>query len=354
MALTILVGSYTNDVYTLKFDPDASSLTLASSVEVGFHPSWITPHPKDASIVFAGLEQPDGKIVSVKFDGEGRGTLLGGVPSGGADPCSLLAVGDEVLVGNVCPFAGTFASIPISSDPPHLQGSGISVTVFQGTGPNKERQEGPHIHQVYLHPEREELLLPDLGADLVHRFAKSPEGIWKETGAIKYKAGGGPRHVVVYNGVLYTVLELTSEVTAHKLPSLPAEPELLATVPTMSNPPPTTVLHMLAAEILLPTPNASFPTPYLYVSNRNDPSPEGDIIAIYSVADPDKLELVTEVRSGLDHLRGMVFGGPDDKYLIAGGVHGGGVKIFERADGGESLRELSSLSLEAPTGFLWL
>lgn len=154
--------------------------------------------------------------------------------------------------------------------------------------------------------------------------------------------------------ILYTVLELTSEVTAHRFPPLPAEPTLLATVPTMSKfPGPPAEIGMLAAEILLPAPNKTYPTPYLYVSNRNDPSPEGDVIAIYSVANPEKVELVAEVRSGLKHLRGMVFGGPDDKYLVAGGALGGGVKVFERIEGGKGLKEVASVHLEAPTGFLW-
>lgn len=154
--------------------------------------------------------------------------------------------------------------------------------------------------------------------------------------------------------VLYTILELTSEITAHRFPPLPASPTLITTASTMSKfPGNIEELGMLAAEIILPKPNASYPSPYLYASNRNDPSPEGDVIAIFSVADPEKLERVAEVRSGLKHLRGMQFGGPDDKYLIAGGARGGGVKVFERVDGGKGLKELASIALEAPTSFLW-
>lgn len=111
---------------------------------------------------------------------------------------------------------------------------------------------------------------------------------------------------------------------------------------------------MLAAEILIPTPNDAFPHPFVYVSNRNDPSPDGDTISIYSIVDTDKLERVAEVKSGLKHLRGMLFGGPSDKYLVAGGAHGGGVKVFERVDGGRGLKELVSTDVLAPTGFLWL
>jgi hypothetical protein len=111
---------------------------------------------------------------------------------------------------------------------------------------------------------------------------------------------------------------------------------------------------MLAAELLIPKPNSTFSTPYAYISNRNDPSPEGDTIAIFSIAG-DTLDLIAEIRTGLKHLRGMVFGGEDDKWLVAGGAQGGGVKVFERIDGGKGLRLLAeNTSIESPTGFLWV
>jgi hypothetical protein len=112
---------------------------------------------------------------------------------------------------------------------------------------------------------------------------------------------------------------------------------------------------MLAAEILIPKVNSSFPTPYIYLSNRNDPSPAGDIVSIFDfVSDPNKLELIAEVRTGLKHARGILFGGEDDKYMIAGGVNGGGVKVFQRVDGGRGLKEVArNESIAAPTGFLW-
>jgi 6-phosphogluconolactonase (cycloisomerase 2 family) len=93
----------------------------------------------------------------------------------------------------------------------------------------------------------------------------------------------------------------------------------------------------------------------MYISNRNDPSPEGDTIAIFSVEDPEGLELVEEFRTGLKHVRGIAFGGPDDRWLIAGGVNGGGVSIFERIDGGRNLKLVArNENIESPTGFLWL
>jgi len=152
---------------------------------------------------------------------------------------------------------------------------------------------------------------------------------------------------------VYTILELPSFVAAHKVPPLPTEPTFLISTPTKRNPHP----HpndMLAAEILIPTPNEQFPTPYLYISNRNDPSPEGDTISIFSIVD-DTLDLISEVHTGLNHVRGMEFGGPNSEWLVAGGTKGGGVKIFQRAEGGMNLKQVAhDPSVESPTGFAWL
>ena len=157
---------------------------------------------------------------------------------------------------------------------------------------------------------------------------------------------------IFLDGYLFTILELTNKVVRHRFPPLPALPTFITSTPTMSNP----STNQLAAEILIPPPNESFPIPYLYLSNRNDPSPQGDIISIFSIQNPDtSLDLIAEIRTGLKHLRGMVFGGVNDKYLVAGGVNGGGVKVFERIDGGKSLRLVATNnSIQAPTGFLWL
>lgn len=152
---------------------------------------------------------------------------------------------------------------------------------------------------------------------------------------------------------VYTILELKSFVAAHKVPPLPAEPTFLISTPTKRNPLP----HpngMLAAEILIPTPNEQFPTPYLYVSNRDDPSPEGDTISIFSIAD-DALDLISEVPTGLNHVRGIAIGGLNSEWLIAGGTKGGGVKIFQRVEEGKNLKQVAyNPDVQSPTGFAWL
>lgn len=221
MSYRILVGSYSDQVYTLSFDPNIPSLSLVSSVTVGHHPSWLTPHPKDLSLVFAGVEQSDGKIVALKFDDSGKGIIVGELPSGGADPCTLLATGDQLLVANVsrsyqnyhsrllntCVMqysSGTLTAIPLSSDPPFLTPSGNAILRFTGSGPDKERQEASHPHQVILHPDRDELLVPDLGSDKTRRLARAQGGSWEVRGELQYTPGSGPRHIAFYSACLNT------------------------------------------------------------------------------------------------------------------------------------------------------
>ncbi|KAG2355917.1 hypothetical protein BDR07DRAFT_1301843 [Suillus spraguei] len=363
--LTILVASYTDSVYTLSFDPTpptgSPTLNLVARTLVGHHPSWIASHPSNKSLIYTGLEQADGEVVAIKY-GRG-GTIAGGdvvarAKSGGADPCTLLVAEDELIVGNYS--SGTIATFPISTSAPYILSPNpwtLSMP-FEHVGRNKARQSSSHPHQIIFNPlnhMEKELLVPDLGADTVWRLIKRSDGKWTICGRIDFEPGGGPRHVAARGTTLYTLLELTLKLAVHTLPPLPAPPTPLTSLFTLSALPiPDT---MTAAEILLPEPNTFFPEIFIYTSNRNDPHLEGDTIAIFSLAAGEgQPELVNEVRTGLTHVRGMAFGGDQDKYLIVGGVEGGGVKVFERIDGGKGLQEIAKLGEDivgCPTGFLW-
>ncbi|KAF7294515.1 putative isomerase YbhE [Mycena kentingensis (nom. inval.)] len=347
----ILVASYTNSIYTLHFNPDTLSLTQIAAVDVGHQPSWIATHPSDTTLVFAALEQSDGQVVAVKYASDyTTASVLATAPTNGQDPCCLLATRDELLIANYS--SGSISIIPISSKPPFILSAAVIIQLF-GKGPNDQRQRHAHAHQVLLDDAGVELLVADLGSDRVCRFTKATDsGAWVLQGSIRYQPGSGPRHAAIHDGALYTLCELDNTLVKHRFHALPAQSTHIATKPTLLKPPPNPHA-MLAAELLIPKPNSAFPTAYAYVSNRNDPSPEGDTIAIFGI-EGDALELVTEVHTGLCHLRGMQFGGPQDKWLIAGGVNGGGVKVFERTDGGKGLKEIANADVSCPTGFLWV
>lgn len=148
---------------------------------------------------------------------------------------------------------------------------------------------------------------------------------------------------------MYTVLELSNQLSLHQLGEV--EPSIiLSTFSAGSLPDPS----VLAAEILL-SPNKKV----LYVANRNDPSPEGDTLAVYSVPtskDLNDCKLVNEVRTGLNHVRGMNIS-KDGKFLAAAGKNSNSVKIFEilEASEKEDLKEVASVTgLDGPTSVIWI
>jgi len=354
MPYTIVVGSYSSQIAVLEFDPSTSPPRLSGPVAFpsGKNPSWISAHPSDRSLLFAVNEDDEGKLQLFKYDhANSKLDLVGETSSGGAAPAHLLVLEDEVIVANY--NGGSILSIPITLDPPQL-GTPSEPIKFDGSGPHASRQTSSHPHQVILHPKRQELLIPDLGVDKVWRLSKE-DGKWQIKGFVQMPSGSGPRHAVLYDDVLYIVGELTNTLSAYKLPPFPSEPEHIVTIPTVLAPREADPSMTAAAAILAP-PNASFPGPFLYVTNRDDPHPDGDSIAIYSLpASSTSFELVREVHTGFKHARGLSIGGPDNKYLIAGGERGGGITIFERTHGGKSLKEVAHLKgVERPTGFAWI
>ena len=146
--------------------------------------------------------------------------------------------------------------------------------------------------------------------------------------------------------------ELSNTLTQHTLPALNSgvQPQLVATLPVIPSGASNTTLG--AGELLLSPANSQFPTQYLYASNRNDPDSNGDTIAIFAM---NPLRLVTQVRTGLQGLRGIQIGGNQGQYLIAGGQNGGGIAVFERTSGGTSLTLRARVQgVQSPTSFVFL
>lgn len=101
MVYHILVASYSNDIVTLTFDPSSPSLEVTSKLTVGHHPSWIASSPEYPGLVWTGLEQADGKILTLEKDGDGRLSKVAEVSSAGSDPCHLVVHKDELVIANV-------------------------------------------------------------------------------------------------------------------------------------------------------------------------------------------------------------------------------------------------------------
>ncbi len=278
----VYVGTYTKDgtskgiyLYRLQtVNTDVSQNILLVPLGLAGEstdPSFIELDPK-RRLLFAVNEtaefqgQPTGGVSAFKIDpSTGKLTLINSVSSKGKGPCHLAVdkEGRNLLVANY--DSGNIAVIPVAADGKLSEAS--QVIQFSGTGPNKERQEGPHAHCMTLSPDNKFAFACDLGTDKVMTYKYDGGKLTPaEPAFASVKPGAGPRHMVFGKDgkFAYVINELDSTVTAFAYDAATGglkELQTLSTLPGYYDGPNT------AAEIDI-NPSGH----YLYASNRGNNS----------------------------------------------------------------------------------
>jgi len=290
------VGTYTTGeskgIYAYRYDAQSGKMTplgLAAETE---NPSFVTLDPH-GHFLYAVNEVPkyqgqaSGGVSAFAVDPKtGKLTFLNEVPSRGADPCyiSLDKTGKFVLVANYT--GGNVAVFPIHPD--GRLGEATGFVQHTGSGPNHDRQEGPHAHWIEVTPDNRYAIVADLGLDelLVYHF-DAAKGLLKPNHPpfIKIAPGSGPRHFAFHpNGVrAYVIDEMVGAVNTFSFDSKSGTLHLLQTVPTL----PTGFSGENTTAEIEAHPNGRF----VYASNRGH-----DSIVVYAV-DPKAgtLRLVQDV-----------------------------------------------------------
>ncbi|WP_159651134.1 lactonase family protein [Vibrio atypicus] len=130
------------------------------------------------------------------------------LPIAGDYPCHLdvspdgnyLAVANYGS-GNVSVYSLDNQGVPVSQ---------VANLVEEGKGPNQNRQQSPHAHQVVFQTTQPRLVSVDLGSDAV-RFYDIVEGEFNRVQTVAIPAGSGPRHLVFNRAedTAYVVCELS-------------------------------------------------------------------------------------------------------------------------------------------------
>ncbi|KAH8732343.1 Lactonase, 7-bladed beta-propeller-domain-containing protein [Phaeosphaeriaceae sp. PMI808] len=201
-AANLWASHYSGSINYLTFT--GKSLTLTSSTKTNNNlPSWITYDNVGQALyvpdeVFQGPST--GSLVSFSITNNstltagGKGTTPQGSVAttlyGGSNGRGFIANG-HYMSSQITTF-----KLPLTGGQP-LQS--IKYTMSQ-PGPNRQRQEAPHPHHVFVDPTGDFLLVPDLGADLIriNKIDKS-SGKLTECGAGKTPPGAGPRHGVFWS-----------------------------------------------------------------------------------------------------------------------------------------------------------
>jgi 6-phosphogluconolactonase len=279
----VYVGTYTGagsrGIYRCELDPSSGELTPPVLVAESDNPSWLALRP-DGRVLYAANEltsyqgEASGAVSAFAVDAvDGRLSLLGQRPSGGADPCYLAVdrAGRNLLLANYT--GGSLAVLPLAADGRLLPAS--SFVQLAGRGPNEERQQGPHAHEIVLDPDERFALAADLGADriLVYRYDATRGTLEpSDPPALALPAGSGPRHLAWQPGGrhVYLISELASTVTVLRWDGGRGT---LAAVQTVTTLPAGFAGTNTAAEVAVAADGR-----FLYASNRGD-----DSIAVLAV-----------------------------------------------------------------------
>jgi 6-phosphogluconolactonase len=219
--LKLLVGTYTKKgsegIYVYDFDLNTGEMKQINKATGIEDPSFLAISP-DKKFVYSVCETTGGQAVSYAFDKETGGLKeINRVSSGGVHPCHITIdnTGKWIMIGNYT--GGSLSVIPVSEN--GVLSEPIQTIQHTGKGPNKERQEKPHVHSVNISANNKDVFVPDLGIDEVvaYRFDEA-SGKLVEGNTKKVSSGSGPRHFTFSpNGKFaYVIQELTGKVSGFK------------------------------------------------------------------------------------------------------------------------------------------
>jgi 6-phosphogluconolactonase len=323
------IGTYTTKtsskgIYAYRFDSEKGQLTSIGVAAETVDPSFLAVHPS-GKYLYAVNEisnfngEVSGAVSAFAVDAKtGSLRFLNQVPTRGAGPCyvSLDKTGGYVLVANY--DSGSIASFPVHGD--GSLGTASGFVQHSGTGPNKERQEGPHAHWIGTAPDNRFALAVDLGLDqvIVYGFDGDKEIFMPMlSGFTKVQPGSGPRHLAFHpNGKFaYVISEMASTVTVF---SYKAKTGSFSSLQTISALPNDYSGPKEAAEIAV-HPLGKF----LYASNRGH-----DSIAVFAI-DQKKgtLQSLGQVLTGGKTPRHFAID-PTGSYLLAENQESNNIVIF--------------------------
>jgi 6-phosphogluconolactonase (cycloisomerase 2 family) len=227
-AMFVYVGAYTknppgggNDnpvgFSVFRCDPGSGALTPVQQVKSP-NPSFVALHPSRRYLYVTNeIEDYEGKkngsVEAYAIDPKtGMVKLINRQATGDGVPAHLAAdpTGKHLVIANY--FGGDFIVLPIEEG--GRLGPVSGEIKDSGTGPNKERQEAPHPHDVVFDRAGHFIAGADLGIDKVITFRIAGNGLAK-VGEASVAPGAGPRHLAFHlsNQVLYVLSELNATVT---------------------------------------------------------------------------------------------------------------------------------------------
>jgi 6-phosphogluconolactonase len=344
----VYVGTYGEGIHAYRYDAASGKLDPLGLVGKVTNPSFLASD-RDYKYLYAASELEGNKPGAVAGFAINRATGaltdLNSRSSDGLAPCHLAVdhTGKMLIAANYT--SGSVPAFPIERD--GKLGELSVLMTATGTGPNKERQEGPHAHETVFSADNKFAYVPDLGLDEIRIYkvdAKHAKLIPNDPPFAQTDPGSGPRHIVLSHDekFAYVIHELIPQVGVFArdpstgalthLQSIPSVPDGFKGV---SNP----------AEILLDRAGN-----YVYASNR-----EYGAIAVFAVDHASgKLSRIQVIETGGTQPRGIELD-PSGKLLFVGDQKQNKFILFtvDQASGKLALTD-RSFDMPSPVSFLFV
>lgn len=235
-------------------------ITRMDTVNQGKGPGYLALSP-NRKFLYAATQSHEIKAFSI---GEkGKLTYLNSQPANSLNPChvSIHPSGKLAFLANYT--GGSLTVLPIDAAG-NVQPATLTEQ-YSGDGPNKPRQDKPHIHCTSTTPNGKFLYATDLGTDKLYNYRVDPASgrvtANPSQSVFSTRPGVGPRHMVVHPSgkFLFVINELDASLTALKIDKQGVLSEIQS-VPTV----PASFSGQNTAAAIRLHPTGKF----LYVSNR--------------------------------------------------------------------------------------
>jgi 6-phosphogluconolactonase len=318
------IGTYTKGdskgIYTFTLDTEAAKITDVKAVACLGNPTYLAISHDNRHLYAVIKEGELGGVAAYSIHSQTRElSFLNSQLLEGSSPCNVNIDSENSKVVTANYHKGTVLLYLLNKE----DGGVLPVTSIiehKGSGPNKERQEKPHVHYSGFTPDEKYVAVVDLGIDRLITYEVN-ESILKEVNSLSVKPGSGPRHLEFHpNGkYAYMMTEISSEVITLSYNSENGsftELQYISTIPedfTENNQ--GGAIHV------------SSDGRFVYATNRGHNS-----IAVFSVnQESGVLAFIEHTSTEGDWPRDFMFD-PTERFLVASNQESGNLVLFSRED----------------------
>jgi 6-phosphogluconolactonase len=337
----VYLGTYSDAIHGYRFDAATGKLDALGAVGKVVNPSFLATDPHDRFLY--AVSEVEGKAnggVSAFAIDRKNGSLkfLNSESSAGVAPCHL-AVDKSAKMLVVANYgSGGVSAFPLEHD--GRLGAISSLMEAHGSSVDRERQDGPHAHEVVVSADNRFVYVPDLGLDQVRIYRLDPSHAKlaaNDPASIKQNPGSGPRHMAFSPSgkFAYVLGELKSAITVFSHDASTGNLTAIQTIPTV---PAGYSGENAPAEIEVDKAGK-----FVYASNRGH-----DSIAVFAIDEQSgKLKEVQIAPAQGKEPRGMQID-PTGRFLFVGNQKSNQFVIF-RIDPKTGQLTFTGQAIDAPT-----